>query len=59
MTIVIRFSSEDAQFIFVRKGDEVGYTIEISDVEIQELPKWALEELYKRIGEELSWEPPK
>jgi hypothetical protein len=51
--VEIRVSAVDAQFIVVRRDDGPGYTIQIADVEIQELPRWALQDLYNRIGEEL------
>jgi hypothetical protein len=53
MDIEIRVSAVDAQFIYVRRSDTHGYTVQIADVELTELPRFALEDLHKRIGEEL------
>lgn len=53
MDVEIRVSAAEAQFTFCRPGDGFGYTIQIGDVEIVELPRWALANLYEQIGETL------
>ena len=54
MDIEIRVSAVDAQFIYVRLDDDLhSYVVQIADVEFHGLPKWALRDLYNKLGEKL------
>ena len=53
MNIKIDVDAVNAQFIYVKKQSESHFTIEIADVEIRDLPRWALEDLRNRIAIEL------